>query len=219
MQHLLGLGVLALRFVERAKVVQVIGEFRTVGAEQFLLGRERALVEILRLRVPAFQLVDGGEIDLRLGDRRIGRAQGLLPDRERLGGGFLGIGELALRRINPQQLVERDHIVRMIGAEPCLDAGFELSRLDQRSVIVACRGELIGLVEDGVEILLGRYGRAQGRQNQQEREMPREGRQRLECHVAILLGRNLLSDSTGRDRAHQADVNFTPSSVGRDNSR
>ncbi len=171
------------------------------------------------MRIPAFQLVDGGEIDLRLGNRRIGSAQGLLPDRERLCGGFLGIGEFALRRINPQQLVERDHVVGMIGAEPRLDAGFEFSRLHQCGVIIAGRGELIGLVEDGVEILLGRYGRTQGRQGQQEREVPREGRQRLECHVAILFGGNLLSGSTGRNRAHQADVNFTLSSVGRDNSR
>jgi hypothetical protein len=123
-----------------------------VFAEHFLFERERALIEILGGPILAFQLVDAGEIDLALRDLRIRRVQDFLPDRKSALRRDLGVGVFALSRIDTEQLIERDNIVRVIDTELRLDAGFELACVDQGYVVVAFVKILIGALEDGVEV-------------------------------------------------------------------
>jgi len=84
--------------------------------------------------------------------------QAFLPDCQRALVHPFRLYVLALQLIEVGYQVEGGGVVRVIGAEPRLDGGFELLRFDQRGGIVAGIGKFVSSLQNRIKIGL-RAGR------------------------------------------------------------
>ena len=80
LEERLDLGILALVAVQLGEVVQALGKFGIVRAQDLLRDRHCAVKERLGLGILPLRRVDHGQVSQALGDVLMHRAEHLLPD-------------------------------------------------------------------------------------------------------------------------------------------